>query len=264
MSASSSSDTSRLGLPRVTPDMVDTDHIRSVARKIEVRHEVIRNPRPNSPPSLEEAREQALLKAHRAGDRTALAELLAMHQDRIYAMCVRMMGDREVARDLTQDTLVKIIGALHTFQGEARLSTWMTRIAMNACLSEMRRMRLRRHASLDTPSSGWSKDAGSDGAGAPSWSQSLPDEREHDAPERIQQGEQHDTLRRALRMLGEDHRAILILRDMHGLDYRQIGEVLEVPEGTVKSRLFRARATLREEVERLQHLANNALSPPES
>ena len=80
----------------------------------------------------------------------------------------------------------------------------------------------------------------------------------------VEDKEQRSFLREALRSLAEDHRAILILRDMHGLDYRQIGEVLEVPEGTVKSRLFRARAALREEVERLQHLANNALSPPES
>lgn len=250
---SASSDTSRLGLPRVTPDMVDTDHIRSVARKIEVRHEVIRNPRPNSPPSLEEAREHALLMAHRAGDPEALGELLAMHQDRIFAMCVRMMGDRELARDLTQETLVKVIGALHTFNSEARISTWMTRIAMNTCLTEMRRMRLRRHASLDTPS-------GVDGGG--SWGHSLAGEREPDAEQRVEEEEQRSVMGRALRSLGEDHRAILILRDMHGLDYRQIGEVLEVPEGTVKSRLFRARTALREEVERLHHAVKNEVPPP--
>lgn len=250
---SASSDTSRLGLPRVTPEMVDTDHIRSVARKIEVRHEVIRNPRPNSPPSLEEAREHALLLAHRAGDPSALGELLSMHQDRIYAMCVRMMGDRETARDLTQETLVKVIGALHTFNSESRISTWMTRIAMNACLTEMRRMRLRKHASLDTPS------AEGEGSG---WGQSLPDEREPGSERRVEGDEQRSLMSRALRALGEDHRAILILRDMHGLDYRHIGEVLEVPEGTVKSRLFRARTALREEVERLQRSAKNAVSPP--
>ena len=260
MSASSSSDTSRLGLPRVTPDMIDTDHIRSVARTIEVRHEVIRNPRPNSPPSLEEARENALLMAHRAGDRNALAELLAMHQDRIYAMCVRMMGDREVARDLTQETFVKVIGALHTFNGQARISTWMTRIAMNACLTEMRRMRLRRHASLDTPATHTGDHAGGDTH--PSWSQSLPGNGEPGSSMGVEDKEQRSFLREALRSLAEDHRAILILRDMHGLDYRQISEVLEVPDGTVKSRLFRARAALREEVERLQQTNRNAHSPP--
>lgn len=181
-------------------------------------------------------REQRLVEAHRGGDPEALAELLGAYQRRIYAICYRMIRDDQTARDLTQDVLVKVIENLERYNGRARLSTWVIRIAMNACLSHLRRQRLRRHGSLEGPSGDPEGRAGEDPAteGEPSPLRS------------VEQAEMLQILLRALDALAPELRALLVLRDLQGLDYQRIGQVLEIPVGTVKSRLFRARAALRQ------------------
>lgn len=201
-----------------------------------------------SPLTDAEARELALVHAHLAGDPSALAELLESYQDRLYAVCLRMIGNQELARDLTQDAMVKIIQGLDRFSGRSKLSTWMIRVTMNVCLTELRRLKLRRHASLDEPIRGRSHRASGD---ATTHAAALPS-GEPDAPSSVQRGETLDRLSEALGLIGHDQRALLILRDMQSLDYRQIAELLDVPVGTVKSRLFRARAALREQVEALE------------
>ena len=203
-------------------------------------------PRPPAPPSEAEAREIALVHAHLAGDPSALAELLGSYQDRLYGVCLRMIGNPEHARDLTQDAMVKIIQGIDRFSGRSKLSTWMIRVTMNVCLTELRRLKLRRHASLDQPIRGGkgASDAPTHGAGLPSG--------EPDAPSGVERRETLARLSEALALIGHDQRALLILRDMQSLDYRQIAELLDVPVGTVKSRLFRARAALREQIEALE------------
>jgi RNA polymerase sigma-70 factor (ECF subfamily) len=195
-------------------------------------------------PSAEQ--ERALVGAAQQGDRDALATLLRLHEAQIYATCVRMLGDREQARDLTQDTMVRLIEALHGFDGRARFATWMTRIAMNVCLSHLRKQRLRRHASLDG-----SPTPGDSGTSQPR-AATLEQSREPAGGSRIESDEQAARLSEALGAIDPEARAILILRDMRGLDYKQIAETLEVALGTVKSRIFRARAALREAMERLE------------
>ena len=196
------------------------------------------------PPNQAEARELALLYAHRAGDESALAELLESYQDRLYSVCLRMVGNTDRARDLTQDALVKIILGIDRFSGRSKLSTWMIRVTMNVCLTDMRRMKLRRHASLDTIASA----SVSEGRDEP-FSATLEGKSEPSVHDRVEQREALARVEKAMRGVGEDHRVLLILRDIQGLDYRQIADLLEVPVGTVKSRLFRARAALRAQVE---------------
>lgn len=201
-------------------------------------------------PSLEQ--ERALVADAQRGDRDALAALLHAHEAQIFATCVRMLGDREQARDLTQDTMVRLIEALDGFDGRARFATWMTRIAMNVCLSHLRKQRLRRHASLDaSPSRGSERSTPAPGT-------TLEQGREPHGASRVELSDDTARLRRALGRLDPDARAILILRDMRGLDYRQIAETLDVALGTVKSRIFRARAALREAMERLEEPAEVA------
>ncbi len=189
----------------------------------------------------EAARERALLAAMRAGDRTARDELVLGCEERVYATCVRMVGDPELARDLAHDTLVKAIVGLADFDGRSRVSTWVTRIAMNVCLTELRRRRVRRAASLEALAEQW---VGEPGAGR--WGL---EGREPGASERVEGEEELARLGLAMLSLAPDQRAILMLRDLHDLDYRQIAETLGVAVGTVKSRLFRARVALREAME---------------
>ena len=180
----------------------------------------------------------SLLDAARRGDRGALGQLLRHHEPRLYHVCLRMVGHRDDAAELTQDTLLKTIQHLDDFRGDAQLSTWMTRIAINLCLSHLRKRKVRHAASLDqTPAAD---------RPAPPAAAFLADHREPPPDSRVQNREAHDQLQLALQQLDPDHRAVLLLRDLQQLDYAQIGEALDCPVGTVKSRLFRARLKLRE------------------
>jgi len=204
-----------------------------------------------------DARDLALLRAHRAGDQTALTELLTAYQDRLFGVCLRMLGDPDEARDMTQDAIVRIIQGLHQFNAKSKLSTWMIRVAMNTCLTGLRRKKLRRHASLDSAESSRQVRKTSDNAPSGPMAGTAGHAQSHAAMEpdpalRVELAEERRTLYAALERLEPEQRAMLILRDMQGLDYRQIAEVLDVPEGTVKSRLFRARAALRDAFEASQ------------
>lgn len=192
---------------------------------------------PGVPPAgTEDVREANLLRLARAGDRDALQELLLDIQPRLHALCFRMCRDAERARDLCQESLTKIIMGLPEFSGRSRLSTWMIRITMNVCLTDRRREKLRAHRSLHQP-----EDAGGSDQGR-TWE---PASSEPSAAQRVERGEHMQRLSEALAEMDPEQRAILILRDLNALDYAELAEVLDLPVGTVKSRLFRARASLR-------------------
>lgn len=177
----------------------------------------------------------------------AWTALLEAYEDRLFGVCMRMVRDPEVARDLTQDSMVKVLRGLDTYDGRARLSTWMIRVTMNVCLSHLRKQKLRRHASLEAlGGAGGAGDMakgpgsrGGEGAGEPA------------GVEGVERREAHAMVARALATLDPEHRQILILRDVQDLDYKDIAEALSVPVGTVKSRLFRAREALRNAMESL-------------
>lgn len=168
-----------------------------------------------------------IVRRYREGDASALADLIRRFHPRVYAVCARMLGDGPEAADVTQDALIRVIEGIDSFDGRSALSTWIIRVTMNCCISHLRREKLRRHAPLDVP---------------------LPSEalrREPAAAERVELAEQADLAMSALAGLEPDARAMLVLRDLQGLEYEQISQVLGIPIGTVKSRLFRARSALR-------------------
>lgn len=183
-----------------------------------------------------------LVRAIQAGDTRAWSGLLSRYQDRLFAVCYRMVPDRTTAADLTQDAMVKIIQGLGSFDGTAKVSTWMIRVTMNVCLSHLRAAKLRRHASLEATSSGSERGSIADrlASGEPGVDQG------------VQQQEALRLVAAGLDRLEAEQRAILVLRDVRGLDYDQIAEILGTAVGTVKSRLFRARAALRDAVKELK------------
>jgi RNA polymerase sigma-70 factor, ECF subfamily len=201
---------------------------------------------------IDDAREQALVKAIQRGDKAAWSELLTRYQDRLFGVCLRMVGDRDRAADYAQDSMVRIIEGLGSYDGRAKLSTWMIRVTMNVCFSRLRAEKLRRHASLDAHRNGY---GGHEGGGrSRGAAERAPDfeQREPPAISRVENEELRRLLAEALLRISPDQRAILVLRDSRDLDYEQIAEVLDVPVGTVKSRLFRARAALREVLEAME------------
>ncbi|HRQ73677.1 MAG TPA: sigma-70 family RNA polymerase sigma factor [Phycisphaerales bacterium] len=188
----------------------------------------------------EDAADRALVRAILAGRGDAWNDLVRRYQDRVFSLCLRMVNnDRDLAADLSQDAFLRIIRGLGSFDDRARLSTWVYRVTINSCLSRLRQEKLRRHPSLDSPQST------NDVLPASSRRQT----REPPPGSRVQTVDERERLLGALGVLSDEHRAILILRDSRGLEYEQIAETLDIPVGTVRSRLFRARAALRNELE---------------
>ena len=166
---------------------------------------------------------QDLVAAARDGDREALEELLRIHHDRIHALARRMTGNDADAADATQEALIAIVRGLPRFDGRSSFSTWAYRVTSNACLDELRRRRRRTTAVLPDTDRADVADP------------SLP--MDTTVPDRMR-------LDDALRQLPEDFRLAVVLRDVCDLDYAEIGAVLDLPPGTVRSRIARGRAAL--------------------
>ncbi len=172
-------------------------------------------------------RDWALVAAANAGDRNALDSLLRAHYDRIYAVCRRITGSDADAADAAQEALIKIVRSLPNFDGRAAFSTWAHRIATNTSLDELRRRR-RRPAVIDRVDED-GRDTEPVDLGAGLRVEAVVDRMAIDA---------------ALTQLPEAFRVPLVLRDVGDLDYAEIAEVLDIPVGTVKSRIARGRAGL--------------------
>lgn len=184
--------------------------------------------------ALEEGR---WIEATRKGDGSAFGRLAERYQDRVFNVCLRIVGGRAAAEDLTQEAFLKAFASITRFDGRAAFYTWLYRIAVNLCMSAKRKGS-RTSYSLDADRSPADRRAGRAGDGL-----TDPSCSPHDAAERR---EQHELVLAALAELDDDHRAVVILRDIESLDYAEIAEILKVPAGTVKSRLHRARLALRE------------------
>lgn len=166
------------------------------------------------------------------GDTIAFGHLVHHHQDRLLTSIVHLVGQREEAEDIVQDAFVQALVKLGSFQGSSSFYTWLYRIAINSARARYRQRR------PETPI-----DLG-DGK--------VPDRADPSIPptEHVVRIERAEQVRRALQRLREPYRSVLVLREIDGCDYQSIAEILETSVGTVRSRLYRARALMREELER--------------
>jgi RNA polymerase sigma-70 factor (ECF subfamily) len=189
-----------------------------------------------------------LIRKAQAGDRGAYGQLAVRYQDRLYNAIVRMVGDRDEAREITQEALTRGLMKLDSFRGESAPYTWLFRIAMNLAISELRRLQRQRVFSLDAPSTR----SGRGGADTADQAAGLVDRVTRvaqDSPaEQAESRERHQHVLAALGRLDPEYRAVLVMRDVEGFDYQQMADVLALPLGTLKSRLFRARLALRDEL----------------
>lgn len=171
----------------------------------------------------------ALIAAAQGGDQFALDQLLRRHYDRIHAVCRRIAGSTRDADDACQEALIKIVRSLPRFDGRSSFSTWAYRIATNASLDELRKRQ--RRPSLHVVGEDDRPDAVDPRADR--YTESFPDRLVLDT---------------ALDHLSEDLRVAVVLRDVADLDYAEIAEALDIPIGTVKSRISRGRAALASEL----------------
>ena len=178
--------------------------------------------------------EQELVARARRGDEAAFEALVTENEKRIYNLCRRLTGNQEDAAELTQEAFLNAWRGLGRFQGESSFSTWLYRLATNACIDflrkEKRRQSLSMTVSLDDEEEARQVE--------------LPDERY--APEgALERAEARRAVAEGLERLTLEHRQVLVMREIHGLSYAEIGQVLGLEEGTVKSRIARARGALR-------------------
>lgn len=187
-----------------------------------------------------EVPERLLIARLRRRDPSAFEQLVRTHQHRVYDFCVRMLSDREEAFDLTQEIFISIHQNLEKFRADAKLTTWIFRISRNHCLNRLKYLKRRGRGRSDEfgESNELSITEALGGSARPDDAVSSQRERE--------------LVHKAIAHLEEEQRALVVLRDVEGLSYEEIMEITELPEGTVKSRLHRAREKLAGILERLE------------
>ena len=182
--------------------------------------------------------EQQLIAELKRGDARAFARLVREHKNRVYGLCLRMLANPEEAEDLAQEVFLTIFKAIGTFRAESRLSTWIYRITRNHCLNRLKFLKRRAHErkqSLETTRQ-------ADLAGQQIHS---PVAARIERPDHLTEGKQMEALVQAqIAKLSEDHRELIVLRDLEHLSYEEIQEITGLAQGTVKSRLHRARLEL--------------------
>ena len=191
-----------------------------------------------------EVSDQDLLARHVEGDPDAFGELVRRHRDRLWAVALRTLGDREEAADAVQDALVSAYRAAHTFRGQSAVTTWLHRITVNACLDRARKAASRKTSPVDDTER---------------LEQLLEPHESASAP--AERNDLHRELLEALGTLPPDQRAALVLVDMQGYPVAEAASLLDVPTGTVKSRCARGRARL---LPLLKHLRTDSGSDRES
>ena len=177
--------------------------------------------------------EQELVSQAKAGDERAFEQLMLDNQSRIYNLTLRMTGNPDDALDLAQEAFLNAWRGLKFFKGDSTFSTWVYRLATNACLDHLRKQKRRQDV----------------------WLPQLVDEEDDSLPDvpderyrpdtTYEQRERLEALQQGLAQLSDEHRQVLTMRELDGLSYQEIGDILDLEAGTVKSRIARARLALR-------------------
>jgi len=157
-----------------------------------------------------------------SGDREAFDEIMRQHEDRVFSVCLRIVSNREMALDATQDTFLTVFRKAEQFKGNSALGTWIYRIAVNTCYDHLRKAKRRQ-------------------------AETLPDNfdpRDPSAEEALESAGMRPEIQAALDQLPPDFRTAVVLSDIEGIGIPEVSSILGVPVGTVKSRLFRGRRLL--------------------
>jgi RNA polymerase sigma-70 factor, ECF subfamily len=185
---------------------------------------------------METTSDEQIVERALAGDADAFGEIVRRWERRIFALTYGIMGREEDARDATQETFIAAFRNLSGFRGDAKVSSWLQRIAVNQCITRQRRAKVRGETSLE----GAAEDNGVQFA-API----------HETPARIAEGQERtEAVRRAVSALPPELREVLVLKEFEELTFQEIADTLQVPLSTVKSRLYTALKQLRLRLEK--------------
>lgn len=180
---------------------------------------------------MTEVSEKKIIEKVLGGDANAFEELVLKYEKTVYNLALRMVGDRDDAFDMTQEAFIKAYGSLSSFRGDSKFSVWIYRIATNVCLDFLRSKSRKQQVSLTVSDD--DEDAQLD----------IPDPKA--APEQqLMQKMSMQSVEEGLKTLPDKQRQILVMRELGGMSYAEIGAALSLEEGTVKSRIFRARKRL--------------------
>ena len=168
------------------------------------------------------------------GDDDAFAQLMRDNEKRIYNLALRMTGNPDDAMELAQETFLNAWRGLKFFKGDSTFSTWVYRLASNACIDHLRKQKRRQAMSTTLSGDEDQEERQAD----------IPDERFQPETE-LERQELRRAVERGLRKLSDEHRQVLVMREVNGLSYQEIGDILDLEAGTVKSRIARARISLR-------------------
>lgn len=187
--------------------------------------------------------ERRCIESAQKGDRESFERIVMAYQQKVYNMAFRLLGDREEAEDLTQEVFLNVFKHLSSFRGDSQFSTWIYQVTINHCRNRFKYLKRRFHQateSLDDPLQSEEGDV----------DRELSDESQ--VPEEaLYRRQLQRIVQRAVARLRPDYREIIVLRDIQELSYQEISQVLGLAEGTIKSRLHRARWELKELLARL-------------
>ena len=168
-----------------------------------------------------------------SGDTEAFVALVLEHQNKVYSLALRMVGNEEDALDMAQEAFIRAFNSLSGFRGDSKFSVWLYRLTSNICIDFIRSRAKKRTVSMT-----WTDEEGGDAGEL-----EIPDETW--SPEtQLERRMTRESVQRGLDSLSPQYREILLLREINGLSYEEIGRALGIEEGTVKSRIFRARKKL--------------------
>ncbi|MCS6914023.1 MAG: sigma-70 family RNA polymerase sigma factor [Myxococcales bacterium] len=191
--------------------------------------------------------DRLLVEQARRGQRRAFQALVERYQSKVYALALGLVRDREEAQDLAQEAFLKAHQSLNRFQGESSFYTWLYRITVNLCIDHLRRARRGTGVAFDERLQLEEADGSAE--------ELSPQPLGFDPHRALQDKQLRERIQQALGELSEAHRAVLLLREVDGLSYKEMAEVLGCAEGTIMSRLFHAR-------KRMQQMLRAWVEPP--
>nr|WP_068555001.1 sigma-70 family RNA polymerase sigma factor [Thermotalea metallivorans]KXG77098.1 ECF RNA polymerase sigma-E factor [Thermotalea metallivorans] len=189
--------------------------------------------------------ENNLIEKSKQGDVESFETLIREYQTVAFNIAFRMLGNMEDANDVTQEALIKVYKSIKTFHGQSSFSTWLYRIVTNTCLDELRKRKRQKaysyHHPIETEDGEIERDMEDYG---------------NSTEEIVERKETIKSIQDAINALPEQHKTVIVLRDIRGFNYEQIAEILDCPQGTIKSRISRARISLKEIIEKKELYKN--------
>lgn len=189
--------------------------------------------------------EKYLLKRSKDGDIQAFEQLIENYQTKVFNIALRIIGNYDDANDLAQEVFLRVYKSIKSFKGESSFSTWIYKITKNVCLDEIRKRRNKNVISLDEEIKLNSGEV------------TRQVESSDDTPDvALEKSEMKDLINKAISELSDEHRVVIVLRDIQGFSYEEIAKIIDCPEGTVKSRINRARKALKKILKSKRELLN--------